>query len=72
MVLLLLLGLGVSTPSGRQKVIVNLRNDATMRCQLQCTDEHAAKGGDRIIVVTQEVNVDVEQLLKQGKAYIVN
>ena len=43
-----------------------------MRYQLKRTDEHTAKGYNRIIIVTQEVNVDVEQLLKQRKANIVN
>ena len=43
-----------------------------MRYQLKRTDEHTAKGYNRIIIVTQEVYVDVEQLLKQRKANIVN
>ena len=43
-----------------------------MRYQLKRTDEHTAKSYNRIIIVTQKVNVDVEQLLKQGRANIVN
>ena len=43
-----------------------------MRYQLKRTDEHTTKGYNRIIIVTQEVYVDVEQLLKQRKANIVN
>ena len=36
-----------------------------MRYQLQTTDENATKGDDGIVVITQEVYVDVKQLLEQ-------
>ena len=72
MVFFLFLSLCTSTSFADHKVIVNLWNYATMRYQLKRTDEHTAKGCNRIIIVTQKVNVDVEQLLKQSKANIVN